>query len=282
MLSNQQFDRMRQLALSLAGIELSERHRELLERRSMRLGIHDGAGLDLLLKNAQAGEVAATQKLIRLLTTRFTEFFRRPRHFEIATKHAARAAHCYGRARLWSVAAATGEEPYSLAMALVEAFQQNAPSISVLATDLDVDSLAIAQRGEYSELAIRPVGPARRGRFFVELTGRRWAIGPTVRSLIEFRALNLVSPTWPVEGPFDVIFCRNVLMYLKPCHRYAVLQRMALLLAEDGLLFLDPTEHLGGAERLFTPGIGGVYSTRREAGTAWGMMSVSSTGRMNP
>ena len=84
-----------------------------------------------------------------------------------------------------------------------------------------------------------------------------------MRRLVEFRALNLASEAWPVEGPFDVIFCRNVLMYLETCHRYAVLERMASLLAPDGLLILDPTEHLGKAGHLFTPAADGVYSRRR-------------------
>ena len=92
-------------------------------------------------------------------------------------------------------------------------------------------------------------------RFFGETARRRrWSIAPAVRRLVEFRALNLVGAAWPVEGPFDVIFCRNVLMYLEACHRYAVLERMASLLAPDGLLMLDPAEHLGKAAHLFTPG----------------------------
>ena len=75
--------------------------------------------------------------------------------------------------------------------------------------------------------------------------------------------MNLADVLWPVEGPFDVVFCRNVLMYLEACHRYAVVERLASVLAPDGLLILDPTEHLGKAGHLFTPGADGVYSRRR-------------------
>src|SRR5438552_1089535 len=113
MLSDQQFDRTRRLALSLAGIELVERHRELLERRSRRRGIPDSAGLDSLLSAAEEGETIAQQQLLCLLTTKFTGFFRHRHHFDIATKHAQRVALRSGRTRLWSAAAATGEEPYS-------------------------------------------------------------------------------------------------------------------------------------------------------------------------
>jgi chemotaxis protein methyltransferase CheR len=266
MLSNQQFDRTRRLALSLAGIELVERHRELLDHRSRRLGIRDSAGLDALLNAAEKGEATATQQLLCLLTTKFTGFFRHPRHFEIAAQHALRAARQRDRTRLWSAGAATGEEPFSLAMALIEAFGQDDPPAGILATDVDVDALAVAARGEYSEPVVKAVKAERRTRFFSQ-TGmaRRWTIAPAVRRLVEFRPLNLAGTDWPVEGPFDVIFCRNVLMYLEARHRCAALERMASLLAPDGLLMLDPTEHPGQAGHLFAPGAGGAYSLRLAA-----------------
>ena len=90
----------------------------------------------------------------------------------------------------------------------------------------------------------------------------RWSVAPAVRRLVEFRSLNLVGAAWPVEGPFDVIFCRNVLMYLEACHRYAVLERLASLLLPDGLLMIDPTEYLGKAGHLFTPDADAVYRRR--------------------
>jgi chemotaxis protein methyltransferase CheR len=264
MLSNQQFDRTRRLALSLAGIELAERHREILYRRSRRLGIFDNAGLDSLLHAAEEGEPAARQRLLCLLTTKFTGFFRHPVHFKIAAEHALRAARQRGRARLWSTAAATGEEPYSLAMALVEVFGCEDPPASILATDIEVGALAVAQRGEYSELALRGLDPKRRERFLCKTSvTAHWALTPAARRLVEFRVFNLTSVTWPVEGPFDVILCRNVLMYLEACHRYAALERLASMLSPDGLLMLDPAEHLGKAAHLFTPDADGAYSRRR-------------------
>jgi chemotaxis protein methyltransferase CheR len=263
-LSDQQFDQTKRLALSLAGIELVERHRELLARRTQRLGIPNSGGLDALLDAVEAGETAARQKFLCLLTTKFTGFFRHPRQFAIAAEHALRAAEHRGQARLWSAAAATGEEPYSLAMALIEVSQRDDPPASILATDVDVDALAVAQRGEYGAAALRGLETARRERFLDE-TGvpGRWTIVSAVRRLVEFRPLNLASEVWTVEGVFDVIFCRNVLMYLEACHRYAVLERMASLLAPDGLLMLDPAEHLGKAGHLFVPGADAAYRRRR-------------------
>lgn len=265
MLSNQQFDRTRRLALSLAGIELAERHRELLDRRSKRVGISDSAALDLLLQAAEEGEPTARQQLVCLLTTKHTGFFRHPVHFKIAADHAFRAARQSGRASLWSTAAATGEEPYSLAMALIEGFRSEAPPASILATDIDVEALAFAQRAEYGKAALAALEPERRDRFLSQSAVGRWSIASELRRLVEFREMNLTNMEWEVEGPFDVILCRNVLMYLEPCHRYAVLERLASLLAPDGLLMLDPAEHLGKAAHLFTPDANGAYSRRRSS-----------------
>ena len=263
MLTNEQFDRTRRLALRLAGIELFERHREVLERRIRRLGIHDGAGFDALLNAADKGDTHAGRQLIGLLTTHFTGFFRHPRHFDLAAEHALWAVHRRGTMRLWSAAAATGEEAYSLAMALIGVFRCDDPPASILATDIDEDALAVARQGEYAEPALSRREADHRTRFFSR-TGdaRHWRISQAACDLVEFRMLNLTVSAWPLEGPFDVVFCRNVLMYLEACHRYAVLERMASVLAPDGVLILDPTEHLGKAGHLFAHRADGTYSSR--------------------
>ena len=129
MLTTQQFDRTRRLALHLAGVELVERHRELLSRRSGRLGFIRDEGWENFLHAVEAGESFAVEQFIRLLTTKFTSFFRHPQHFEVASEHALRLVQERGRARLWSAATATGEESWSLAMALVETFGTDDPPV---------------------------------------------------------------------------------------------------------------------------------------------------------
>jgi chemotaxis methyl-accepting protein methylase len=111
MLTSEQFDRTRKLALRLAGIELCDWHRELLANRSRRLRPSPAASIEALLRAAEQGDLPACQQLIGLVTTNFTGFFRQPQHFVVAAKHALWAAQRQGQVRLWSAAAATGEEP---------------------------------------------------------------------------------------------------------------------------------------------------------------------------
>jgi chemotaxis protein methyltransferase CheR len=265
MLTSGQFEQARHLALRLAGIELVERHSEIIYRRSLRLGILDG--LDALLRAAEHGDPGASQRLISLFTTNRTGFFRHPAHFDVAAEHALRAARRGGQARCWSAAVATGEEAYSLAMSMAEVFRSEEPPVTILATDIDVQALAIACRGEYTMRSLAGLEAGRLERFFTRTTAGHWSIKPTVRHLVEFGALNLIEVAWPnIAGSFDVIFCRNVLMYLEASYRYSVAERLASLLAPDGLLILDPTEHPGKAWGFFTAIADGVYSRKRASG----------------
>jgi chemotaxis protein methyltransferase CheR len=266
MLTNEQFDRTRRLALRLAGIELHERHRDLLYRRCCRRRMENPAHLDALLNAAEASDPNAGRRLVNLVTTNFTGFFRHPWHFDIASEHALWAAHRRGNARLWCAAAATGEEPYSLAMALVELFGHDDPPVSILGTDIDEDALDVAKQGEYSDATLESLARERQTVFFHKTNenGRRH-VSPSLRELVEFRALNLVDAEWHVEGLFDVIFCRNVIMYLEGKLRRAVLERLIALLQPNGLLILDPAENPGAAERWLTSRTKGLYQVRRTA-----------------
>ena len=281
MFTSQQFERTRDLALNLAGIELSERHRDVLARRTQRLGIHSALALDTMLAAAERGDADATRRFVCLLTTKFTGFFRHPKHFIIAAEHAVRTAQRQGHARMWCAAAATGEEAYSLAIAIIQVFGAVHPPVEILATDIDAAALAAAQQGEYNDASVRALDSACRERFFCHAGDpQRWVVADDVRRLVEFREVNLVNPTWPVIGHFEVIFCRNVLMYLGAAQRDAVLTGLASMLAPDGLLMLDPTEHLGKSEQLFTPGDSGVYSLRKNYASV--NCAYNSAGRVKP
>ena len=262
MLTAQQFQRVRRLALSRAGIELVDRHQQLLFHRGQRLGLANAEQFEAFLASIETGDSSAGEQLLRLITTGHTGFFRHPKHFELAATHAQRAVTNRGQARLWSAGAATGEEVWSLAMSQIESFERDDPPVSILATDLSSEALSFAARAEYGQQSIEAVSPERRERFFDETKPGRWTIKAAVRERVQFRAQNLAEIEWQVAGPFDVILCRNVLMYLEPAYRYAALEHMAALLSADGHLMLDPAEHLGKGAHLFTAGAGGVYRRR--------------------
>lgn len=260
-LTPERMKRLRRLALELAGIGLLERHGEIIAKRCARLGILEDAGLDALLDAAERGDADARQRLIGLLTTNVSGFFRNPRHFDLAAEHALWAAHRRGSARVWSAAASTGEEPYSLAMALIDLFQRDDPPVTILATDIDELALAKARDACFDATTLGTLPPGFRERFFEPAGGEgRERVAEAVRALVRIEPLNLTSAEWPIEGPFDVVFCRNVLMYLEDGHRYSVLERMTSVLAPDGILILDPAEHLGRAGHLFDQGTNGIHA----------------------
>jgi chemotaxis protein methyltransferase CheR len=264
MLTSHQFERARALALRLAGIELVDRHRDLLARRWSRLEIEEQTGFDALLSLAEAGDPTAIRQVLRLFTTNVTAFFRHAVHFDIAAQHALLAASRRGNVRCWSAAASTGEEPYSLAIALAGIFTTQVPPCRILATDIDEVALEVARRAEYGEADLGELEAEVLARGFRQTASGLWTLKADIRRLVQFSRLNLIDVTWHnVDGPFDIIFCRNVLMYLEASHRYSVAERMASLLAPDGLLFLDPAEYLGKAGHFFSPTARGAYSLRR-------------------
>ncbi len=245
-ISTRQFDRARQLALRLAGIELFERHRRILCQRIERLGMRDERSVEALLDAADLGDESASRRFVALLTTNFTGFFRHPHQFTAAAAHALDSARDHEPVRMWSAACSTGEEPFSLAIAAVDAFGGSGAPVSILATDIDVDALESARLAEFGERAMAAVdGSCRNRRFQPVGDGSRWRIADEIRRLVEFRQVNLIDDNWPVGGEFDVIFCRNVLMYLEPTRREAVTRQLISRLEPGGLLIIDPAEHLG-------------------------------------
>jgi chemotaxis protein methyltransferase CheR len=263
MLSREQFERVRRLALELAGIELVERHWDLIARRAPRLDISDSAAFEMMLREVEAGNLAAARRFVQVVTTKFTAFFRHPEQFRLAAAHCVQAARERGHARLWCAGTATGEEAYSLAISLTDAFSDKNPPVTILATDLDAEALAIAQRGEYSAAALDPVAPEIRERYFVAGQPGRVTVERRAAQLINFRVLNLASADWSVDGSFDVVFCRNVLMYMAGDWRQRIVERIRELLAPEGLLIIDPVESLGESRTTLLQAIApGVYADR--------------------
>ena len=256
--TDSEFNRLRRVVHARTGIALSDAKRELVygrlarRIRELRLG-----SFTQYCELVEAGDPEETQELTNAITTNLTSFFRENYHFEqLAAKvlpelEAKRSAG--RRMRFWSAGCSTGQEPYSMAIVLREAMGrlQNW-DIRVLATDIDSKVLGAAADGVYAQDRLNGMSAERVRNGFSPLPGRPgfYEARPELRSLITFRQLNLLED-WPMRGPFDVIFCRNVVIYFDKDTQRNLFERMADLQEPGGWLFIGHSENLGNVTRRY-------------------------------
>ena len=253
-ITDREFARLRELIYTHAGIALAPCKRYLVQarlgRRLRELGLSTFADYhERLVGDASGAELTC---FINAMTTNKTDFFREPHHFEhLASKWlASRAPGAPQRLRFWSAACSTGEEPYTLAITLLDALAGGAGwDIRILASDIDTDVLARAADGIYTAEQVAPVPQPLLRRYFLRGTGPRAGsvrVGPAARDLVTFRRINFLDEPWPIRARFDAIFCRNVLIYFDRPTQQRVLARLIACLAENGLLFLGHSESAHG------------------------------------
>jgi len=254
------FRRVCELIHERVGIALAPAKRDMvygrLSRRLRALGMRSFQQyLDQLERDG--GE--EWQAFTNALTTNLTAFFREPHHFErLREELEKRAAHATSSQPLllWSCAASTGEEPYSMAITACEAFGSLKPPVRIVATDVDTQVLATASRGVYAIDRVAGLDIALRRRYFQRGTGPnegQCRVLPALRELIEYRPLNLLAPRYDVGGPFTALFCRNVMIYFdKPTQR-DILGRLVQHLADDGMLYTGHSENYLHAADLIQP-----------------------------
>ncbi|WP_445621582.1 CheR family methyltransferase [Kushneria sp. Sum13] len=244
-LTHEDFERVRRLIHERAGIALALHKKEMvysrLARRLRTLGLNQfKAYLDLLDGHAESSE---WEHFVNALTTNLTSFFREAHHFPILADHVRAQS---GSVKVWCCAASTGEEPWSLAMTLTEALGSKAQSARIVATDIDTKALATAAAGIYPIAQIEKLSMEQRKRFFMRGVGAKSGVArvnPALAAMVEYRQLNLLAARWEVEGPFDVIFCRNIMIYFDKPTQKKILERFAPLLKPNGLLFAGHSEN---------------------------------------
>lgn len=244
-LTDADFTRVRELIYQRAGIVLAEHKREMVYSRLAKRLRHHGMTRfgDYLARLERHPDAKEWEAFTNALTTNLTAFFREAHHFPLLAEH---IKHKQEPVSVWCSAASTGEEPYSIAMTLLETLGGRAAQSSVVATDIDTDALDKARRGVYPQEQVRKLDEARVKRFFQKGTGNHLGLArvrPEVTSLVEFLPMNLLAPQWPVKGPFDVIFCRNIMIYFDKDTQAKILKRFAPLLKPDGLLFAGHSEN---------------------------------------
>lgn len=262
-LSEAEFRKIADLLRQRAGIALPDTKRPLvysrLARRLRALGLND-FGAYIRLVEGPDGAAEAIE-MVSALTTNVTSFFRERHHFDalrdtVLPPLLARAREG-GRLRLWSAGCSSGEEPYSIAMTLLGLCPDAARlDIRILATDIDPAILARARAGRYPAETLEPLTTAQRERYF-DRVDDGWQVRPALTELITFRELNLAAE-WPVKGPFQVIFCRNVAIYFDRDVQERIWSGFAdRLESPDGFLAIGHSERLTGpaASRLRSAGI---------------------------
>lgn len=239
------FDRVRALIYQRAGISLSESKQEMvysrLARRLRATGISSFTTyLDMLERESGSGEWEA---FTNALTTNLTSFFREEHHFPILAQH---LKGRQGPLRIWCSASSTGEEPYSIAICACEALGTNKPNLKIFATDIDTNVLAVAARGVYSIDRLEKMTPEIIRKYFLRGKGDNEGsvlVRQELRDLITFEPLNLLHDQWPLNGEFDAIFCRNVMIYFDKPTQSSILKKFVPLMKSDALLFAGHSEN---------------------------------------
>lgn len=255
-LGDGEFRFLREFVYAHCGIALSEQKRQLVQGRLVRrlraLGMK---GFDAYCELLRADPQSELGELASAISTNVTSFFREVHHFEALTddllpRWLDQKRREGDRLRIWSAGCSSGEEPYSLAMVLAEALERCGRSIDakILATDLSPAALAAAQKGVYPVERLEGVSAERRRRWFLRGEGEYAGLAcvhPKLRELVTILPLNLLHE-WPMQGTFDAIFCRNVVIYFDQPTKQKLFRRFARLLPPGAPLFLGHSESMHG------------------------------------
>ncbi|MGA3024709.1 MAG: protein-glutamate O-methyltransferase CheR [Bryobacteraceae bacterium] len=251
-ISPRDFQHLSALVKERFGLVLDTKETMVTTRLSKKLReLHYSSFKDYYRHVTADASGAALKDMVDALTTNFTSFFREPEHFDLLRDKIIAEHAGHDPLRIWSAACSTGEEPYSIAMALLEALA-NSPgrSIEVVASDISGRALKRAAEGLYQAEQVATVPKVLVRKYFLKGEGQ-WSgwyrVKPSLLELIQFRRINLMDPL-PSQPPFSVIFCRNVMIYFDQLGQESVVNRLAPYLEPNGYLFIGHAEGLAGVE----------------------------------
>lgn len=277
-LTEREFRDFRDLILRETGISLKDsKHALVASRLAKRLRHYNfhsyGEYYEFLMRQPPgSGEY---MQLANCIATNKTDFFREPHHFDFLREHVVpelRQRCAKGeprRLRIWSAACSSGEEPYSIAITLLDALGGGAGwDIKILASDIDTDVLAAAERGIYDFDRVRNLPEALLKKHFLHGKGASDGlvqVRDSLKDLIRFRRINFVDAKWPVHAQFDAIFCRNVIIYFDRDTQLRLFERLVKYLAPDGYLIVGHSENLYWLNDLLVPVRNTIYRAKRQA-----------------
>lgn len=257
-LADREFQYLSSLVYQYCGINLHEGKRELVRarlcKRLRELNLDSFVDYCRYLQEKNPPEEITL--LLDTLSTNLTSFFREKQHFDFLQRelpNLLRQKKTKGssRLRLWSTACSSGEEPYSMALVVAEAIVSTGVhcDVKILATDISSSMLRRAEAGCYSQERVKDNSPALKFKYFQYEDGQ-YTVNPELKKIIAFRKLNVIGP-WPFQGPFDVIFCRNMMIYFDKETQLELVGRLHQCLTEDGYLFVGHSESLIGISHAF-------------------------------
>jgi len=256
--TQQDFNQLCKLVNQHTGIQLAEGKEDMLygrlSRRIRKLGLPSfKAYIQLLKKDEHSDEFG---EFVNAVTTNLTSFFRENHHFDYLKQtvlpELMKRNRDTKKIRIWSAGCSTGEEPYSIAMTVAETMPPGW-DVKILATDLDTDVLQHGETGIYDESRIEGLSKATIKRWFVRNKQHpgKVRVQPELQELIYFKQLNLLQP-WPMKGPIDIIFCRNVIIYFDMPTKQTLMERYAKMLVDNGHLFLGHSEAMNHMSDSYT------------------------------
>ncbi len=252
--TTEDFHRIRQLIYRVAGISLAPSKKDLVySRLARRLRVRQLDSFAAYIRLLEQGDRQERVEFINAMTTNMTSFFREAHHFPILAQHLATLPQ-RGSVRIWTCASSSGEEPYSIAMTVVDHFKTFDAPVSILATDIDTNVLEKARRGIYHLDQLQMLSEEQLKRFFLRGHGKNAGyarVKPELQQLITFRRLNLLDEQWGIGEKFDAVFCRNVMIYFDKPTQYRILSKMQPCLYPHGLFFAGHSESFHHAADLF-------------------------------
>jgi len=253
------FDLYKDLLKEKSGLTLTPDKSYLLDSRLTPIARkHNFANLEAMTMAMRGVPAPALLKdVIEAMTTNETSFYRDSKPFDqfrdIVLPHLIKTRSMTKRVRIWCAAASTGQEPYSLAMLIKEnAAKLPGWNFEIIATDISTEVLETAKKGEYSQFEVQRGLPIQMLMKYFDQKGDRWALKQDIKSMVQYKYFNLLEPMASL-GKFDLIFCRNVLIYFDRETKAKVLQNMAPLLPDDGFVFLGGAETVLGITDAFKP-----------------------------
>jgi chemotaxis protein methyltransferase CheR len=252
--TDQDFERIRKLIHARAGISLSPIKRDMVySRLARRLRVTGHRTFADYIAHLEQGHAEELEAFTNSLTTNLTSFFREEHHFPLLQEFL-RPRMGQRSISIWCAASSTGEEPYSIAMSVAELFGRIPANVKILASDVDTNVLDKARQGVYAAERIARLPEALARKYFVRGPDGRETqvrVKPELQAMISYRQINLLDPNWPMRGPFDAVFCRNVMIYFDKPTQHRILEKFVPLMLPDALLFAGHSESFHHAADLF-------------------------------